>query len=239
MLFDAFARGGIFASVLDDDEPILLPIFAVGCCALAVILRENANACEIFLQIEAEVVHLEPGLIGGVGSGNADVDCGRNGNSEVETHRLQRHIVARAGSALILEVGNVAAGKDSLIAETHGVGAVGGQHVGCQHVTSCRKRDALRKLGRNKTVSIEDMVTDDGIYVSDDIGQKTLSMAIDEALAEIGEPDKEILIRRYYYYQSSTVIGKILGLNSQTVRTKLARAKEKLRKILIERGITL
>lgn len=108
----------------------------------------------------------------------------------------------------------------------------------CQ-IAKNKARDALRKLGRNKTVSIEDMVTDDGIYVSDDIGQKTLSMAIDEALAEIGEPDKEILIRRYYYYQSSTVIGKILGLNSQTVRTKLARAKKKLRKILIERGITL
>lgn len=108
----------------------------------------------------------------------------------------------------------------------------------CQ-IAKNKARDALRKSGRNKTVSIEDMVTDDGIYVSDDIGQKTLSMAIDEALSEIGEPDKEIIIRKYYYYQSSTTIGNLLGLNAQTVRTKLARAKAKLQKILTERGISL
>ncbi len=108
----------------------------------------------------------------------------------------------------------------------------------CQ-IAKNKARDALRKLSRNKTVSIEDMVTDEGIYVSDDIEQKTLSLAIDEALNEIGDPDREIVIRRYYYYQTSSVIGNILGLNSQTVRTKLARAKAKLQKLLTERGITL
>lgn len=108
----------------------------------------------------------------------------------------------------------------------------------CQ-IAKNKARDALRKLGKGQVVSIEEMVTDDGLYVSDDIEQKTLSMAIDEVLDEIGEPDREIIIRRYYYYQSSSVIGNILGLNSQTVRTKLARAKAKLQKLLTERGITI
>lgn len=108
----------------------------------------------------------------------------------------------------------------------------------CQ-IAKNKARDALRRLNRNRTVSIEEMVTDDGIYVADDIEKKTLSIAIDEALSEIGEPDKEIVIRRYYYYQSSSEIGNILGLNAQTVRTKLSRAKAKLQKLLSERGISI
>ncbi len=108
----------------------------------------------------------------------------------------------------------------------------------CQ-IAKNKARDALRRLNRNRTVSIEEMVTDDGIYVTDDIEKKTLSMAIDEVLSEIGEPDKEIVLRRYYYYQSSSEIGSMLGLNAQTVRTKLSRAKAKLQKLLSERGISL
>lgn len=108
----------------------------------------------------------------------------------------------------------------------------------CQ-IAKNKSRDKLRQLNRNKAISIEDMATDDGIYVSDDIEQKTLSMVIDEILSEIGEPDREIVIRRYYYYQSSSAIGDKLGLNSQTVRTKLARVKTKLQKLLTERGITI
>lgn len=81
---------------------------------------------------------------------------------------------------------------------------------------------------------------DETVYMfPDDIEKKTLSMAIDEVLSEIGEPDKEIVLRRYYYYQSSSEIGSMLGLNAQTVRTKLSRAKAKLQKLLSERGISL
>ncbi len=105
----------------------------------------------------------------------------------------------------------------------------------CQ-IAKNKARDKLRTLSRNKTICIDDMVSD-GVYVSDDIEEKTLSMAIDEALSDLGEPDREIIIRRYYYYQSSNQISEIMGINSQTIRTKLARAKNKLKKILTERGI--
>ena len=60
--------------------------------------------------------------------------------------------------------------------------------------------------------------------------------ALRNALDEIGEPDREIIIRHYYYYQSSTVISEKMQMNSETVKSRIKRAKDKLKKILTERG---
>ncbi len=91
----------------------------------------------------------------------------------------------------------------------------------------------------SKVVSIESVTTEDDFVLTDDIEEKQASMMLYEAIDEIGEPDREILLRRYYYYQNSKQIGEIMKLNAQTVRTKLSRAKDKLKKLLTERGITI
>lgn len=66
-----------------------------------------------------------------------------------------------------------------------------------------------------------------------------ISDALKDALDEIGEPDREIMIRHYYFCQSSTKIAEALDMKPKTVKTKILRAKDKLRKILTERGFTL
>ena len=54
----------------------------------------------------------------------------------------------------------------------------------------------------------------------------------------MGEPDSEIVLRHYYYYQSSSKISDIMGINVETVKTKIRRAKVKLKKLLEERGVS-
>lgn len=102
------------------------------------------------------------------------------------------------------------------------------------------KNKAKNKIKSNQRhqdiVSIEGMEFEDSLNVSQNIEDKFISEALKNALDEIGEPDREIIIRHYYYYQSSTVISEKMQMNSETVKSRIKRAKDKLKKILTERG---
>lgn len=57
-----------------------------------------------------------------------------------------------------------------------------------------------------------------------------------EAVDSLGEPDGEIFRRHYFLFQKTEEIAGILGMNGATVRTKLARGRERLRAYFTERG---
>lgn len=48
----------------------------------------------------------------------------------------------------------------------------------------------------------------------------------------LGEPDSQIIIRKYYFGQTSRTISKSLGIKENTVNKKVGRALEKLKKTL-------
>ena len=101
-----------------------------------------------------------------------------------------------------------------------------------------KAKNKLKSASRHQIVDIEQMDFEDGLIVSDEIENKVITEVIREALDIIGEPDKEIMIRHYYYYQSSTEISEKMGMKSETVKSRIKRAREKLRAILVERGYT-
>lgn len=53
-----------------------------------------------------------------------------------------------------------------------------------------------------------------------------------EAVKALGKPDSEIIIRKYYFGQTSAEIAKITGLSAANVDTRAHRALKKLRKLL-------
>ena len=57
-----------------------------------------------------------------------------------------------------------------------------------------------------------------------------------EAVDTLGEPDCEIFKRHYFLYQKTEDIAAALGMNGATVRTKLARGRQRLKYYLEERG---
>lgn len=63
-----------------------------------------------------------------------------------------------------------------------------------------------------------------------------LKAACREAVDSLGQPDREIFTRRYFLYQKTGDIARALGLNANTVRSKLSRGREKLKEHLEERG---
>ena len=101
-----------------------------------------------------------------------------------------------------------------------------------------KTKNKLKSIFRHKIVSIDEIDYEDGLVVSDEIENKIITEVLREALDIIGEPDKEIIIRHYYYYQSSTEISEKMGMKSETVKSRIKRAREKLKKLLAERGYT-
>ena len=99
-----------------------------------------------------------------------------------------------------------------------------------------KAKNKLKAVFRHQVTNIEEMDFEDGLVVSDEIENKVITEVLKEALDIIGEPDKEILIRHYYYYQSSTEISERMGMKSETVKSRIKRARGKLKAILTERG---
>ncbi len=101
-----------------------------------------------------------------------------------------------------------------------------------------KAKNKLKSISRHKIVNIDEINYEDGLVVSEEIENKIITDVLREALDIIGEPDKEIIIRHYYYYQSSTEISEKMGMKSETVKSRIKRAREKLKTILAERGYT-
>ncbi len=58
-----------------------------------------------------------------------------------------------------------------------------------------------------------------------------------KALDQLGQPDREIFLRYYYYIQSVQEISQTMHLNESTVKTKLRRGRMRLKTILTRWGV--
>jgi RNA polymerase sigma factor (sigma-70 family) len=62
---------------------------------------------------------------------------------------------------------------------------------------------------------------------------------LEEVLEELGETDRSALLLRFYQDQSLREVGSRLGVSEEAAKKRVARALEKLRGLLIRRGVTL
>ena len=95
--------------------------------------------------------------------------------------------------------------------------------------------DMYRKNKNNNHINIDDVVQE--LYtivddVSDSILLKESNSVLIDAIKSLGEPDSEIIIRKYYLYQSSKDISKNIGLKVNTIDKKVSRCMQKLKKVL-------
>lgn len=65
-----------------------------------------------------------------------------------------------------------------------------------------------------------------------------LRPVIDEALHELAEPDRAVLLLRYFEGRPLAEVGAVVGLEENSARMRVNRALEKLRGRLAQRGIT-
>lgn len=96
--------------------------------------------------------------------------------------------------------------------------------------------DKYRKLSRGNLTAIEEYSDGD----SDEDPQelvltKESREEMLEALDNLKEPDKEIIIRRYYYNENVKVISEKMDLPSKKIENTLYQGKLRLKRILIKK----
>lgn len=75
--------------------------------------------------------------------------------------------------------------------------------------------------------------------VEDTLDAAALSVALDEFLAILSDDDRVMFLRRYWYSDPVSAIALRFGVNSHYVSVRLSRIREKLRKFLLKKGMTV
>lgn len=101
-----------------------------------------------------------------------------------------------------------------------------------------KAKEYTRKMGTG--VSLED----DVILISkenleQDFEEREQARFIKEAILAMKDPEREIFLRYYYYYQPITEISKEMGINASTVKMKLHRGRKVLKEKLIKGGYSI
>lgn len=96
-----------------------------------------------------------------------------------------------------------------------------------------------RNRAKNKARELKlTLPLDDAVIILDDpdpeaqIEKRELSAAVKRAVLEMGQPEKDIFLRFYYYYQTLEEIAEDMKLPLSTVKTKLRRGRIRLKQTL-------
>ena len=89
-------------------------------------------------------------------------------------------------------------------------------------------KNKLRELG--VTLPLEDAILVVDELTPEHLAQKKeLALGVKRAVLSMPQPEKEIFLRYYYYYQTLEVISQEMGLNLSTVKSKLRRGRLRLK----------
>lgn len=106
-------------------------------------------------------------------------------------------------------------------------------------IAKTRTRNRLAALKNISFSDINEIDVEDDFSVSGEAEKSEMKAQLAEAVNELEEPDREILIRHYFYYQKTADIADSMGLTQENVKVKLHRTRNKLKKILTERGFAI
>lgn len=79
----------------------------------------------------------------------------------------------------------------------------------------------------------------DGVKPEEQLDSRILGAYINEFLASVEKTNRKIFVLRYYYNLQTRDIASMLKIKDATVRTKLFRTREELKKFLIDKGYTI
>lgn len=96
-------------------------------------------------------------------------------------------------------------------------------------ITRSKACDRRRELLKNAALSLDETYFMNSLGVTDDIFERETRRVLLSAVNALGEPDREILIRRYYYRQKPKEIALALDMNIKQVDNRLYQTKKKLR----------
>ncbi len=94
-----------------------------------------------------------------------------------------------------------------------------------------------RQLARLNVVDIDDIDLAEENDMLLEFENKSNAIVLQELIATMGEPDREIMIRKYFLFEKIKDIAIQTNLDESQVKNRLYRTKQKLRKQLEERNV--
>ena len=95
-----------------------------------------------------------------------------------------------------------------------------------------KAKNKLREMGRDLPLEEDVLEIPDECTPADAAEQAEEQRLVRRAVDWLGEPDREIFLRHYYFAQSVQEISRQMKLNDSTVKTKLRRGRMKLKALL-------
>lgn len=93
----------------------------------------------------------------------------------------------------------------------------------------CRAIDRYRKIVQKSEIALDEQLASCGSGIVDQTLDAVLQRELIAAIHALGEPDREIILRRFYYRQKPKDISLALDLPIRQVENRIFRAKQKLR----------
>lgn len=103
-------------------------------------------------------------------------------------------------------------------------------------IARSRAIDRYREIMRRNTVPIEEAVLSAGTGLQEALLQEETKRELLAAVKALGEPNREILVRRYYHNQKPREIALAMGLSVKQVDNSLFRSKRQIREALTVKG---
>ena len=100
-----------------------------------------------------------------------------------------------------------------------------------------RALDKYRQLTKTKIIELDEAIASSDDDLFDYIAKRDLFSELYEAIRLLGEPDKEILIRRYFFEEKPSDIADKTHIPVKEVKNRLYQSKLRLRKALCEREV--
>lgn len=104
-------------------------------------------------------------------------------------------------------------------------------------LTRSRAIDRYRELSRRNTIPLEEALCGGGLCAQEALAEEETRSELRQLLQTLGELNREILVRRFYYDQKPREIALATGLTVTQVNNSLYRSKRQLRQGLAEKGV--
>lgn len=99
-----------------------------------------------------------------------------------------------------------------------------------------KAKNKLRELSRTLPLEEDALELPDPDDLTSRLEREERDRLVRAAVGSLSRQDREIFLRRYFYFQSARQISEDCGLNEATVRTRLHRGREKLKIFLTREG---
>lgn len=104
-------------------------------------------------------------------------------------------------------------------------------------LTRSRAIDRYRELSRRSILPLEEALCEHGLCIQEVLEEAETRAELRQLLQSLGEPNREILVRRFYYNPKPREIALAVGLTVTQVNNSLYRSKRQLRRALAEKGV--